>query len=195
VSGKSPLPNLCDPETFGLAEQDVDAARCHEHQGRTIHHPVSAATASILRTVGSSWLESPPWIWGSWQREQAEVGPPQAWFWSSCHCCGCYINSLITNITELRGSEWKHARHIFGPHIHPSYLPFPHSYICSETTLTGKSRFHISPPRWFEPVFLVAGSKQVVHWTSETWWESCEIAGSPHIKLSPLCTSIQLFYY
>ena len=39
---------------------------------------------------------------------------------------------------------------------------------CSETTLTGESRFHISPPRGFEPVSLVAGSKQVVHWTSET---------------------------
>jgi hypothetical protein len=23
------------------------------------------------------------------------------------------------------------------------------------------------------------GSKQVVHWTSKTLWESCEIAGSP----------------
>ncbi len=49
---------------------------------------------------------------------------------------------------------------------------------CSETTLTGESRFHISPPRGFESESLVAGSKQVVHWTSETWWESCEIAGS-----------------
>jgi hypothetical protein len=32
---------------------------------------------------------------------------------------------------------------------------------CSETTLTGESRFHISPPREFESVTLVAGSKQV----------------------------------
>jgi hypothetical protein len=32
---------------------------------------------------------------------------------------------------------------------------------CSETTLTGESRFHISPPRGFEPVTFVAGSKQV----------------------------------
>jgi hypothetical protein len=40
---------------------------------------------------------------------------------------------------------------------------------CSETTLTGESRFHISPPRGFEAESLVAGSKQVVHWTSETW--------------------------
>ncbi len=32
---------------------------------------------------------------------------------------------------------------------------------CSKTTLTGESRFHISPPRGFEPVILVAGSKQV----------------------------------
>jgi hypothetical protein len=41
--------------------------------------------------------------------------------------------------------------------------------ICSETMLTGASRFHLSPPRGFEPVSLVAGSKQVVHRTSETW--------------------------
>jgi hypothetical protein len=34
---------------------------------------------------------------------------------------------------------------------------------CSEITLTGESRFHISPPRGFEPESLVAGSKQVVH--------------------------------
>jgi hypothetical protein len=56
---------------------------------------------------------------------------------------------------------------------------------CSETTLTGESRFHISPPKGFEPTgesrfhisppkgfepeSLVAGSKQAVHWTSETW--------------------------
>ncbi len=32
---------------------------------------------------------------------------------------------------------------------------------CGEATLTGESRFHISPPRGFEPVTLVAGSKQV----------------------------------
>jgi hypothetical protein len=32
---------------------------------------------------------------------------------------------------------------------------------CSETALTGESRFHISPPRGFEPEYLVAGSKQV----------------------------------
>ncbi len=34
-------------------------------------------------------------------------------------------------------------------------------------------------PRDFEPGSLVTGSKQVVHWTSETWWEWSMIAGSP----------------
>jgi hypothetical protein len=24
-------------------------------------------------------------------------------------------------------------------------------------------------------------ANRLVHWTSETWWESCEIAGSPQI--------------
>jgi hypothetical protein len=33
--------------------------------------------------------------------------------------------------------------------------------VCSETTLTGVSWFQISPPRGFEPVTLVVGSKQV----------------------------------
>jgi hypothetical protein len=50
---------------------------------------------------------------------------------------------------------------------------------CSDTTLTGESRSHISPPWGFKPGSLVTGSKQVVHWTSETWWEWSEIAGSP----------------
>jgi hypothetical protein len=40
---------------------------------------------------------------------------------------------------------------------------------CSETTLTGESRFHVRTPQGFEPESLVTGSKQVVHWTSETW--------------------------
>jgi hypothetical protein len=29
----------------------------------------------------------------------------------------------------------------------------------------------LRPPRGFEPGNLVTGSKQAVHWTSETWWE------------------------
>ncbi len=45
--------------------------------------------------------------------------------------------------------------------------------------LTGESRFHISTPRRFEPGSLVMGSKWVAHWTSETWWEWSETAGSP----------------
>jgi hypothetical protein len=56
---------------------------------------------------------------------------------------------------------------------------------CSETSLTGESRFHIStpPPRGFKPRSLVMGSKGLVHWTSETWWEWSEIAGSAQYVL------------
>jgi hypothetical protein len=50
---------------------------------------------------------------------------------------------------------------------------------CSETTLTGESRFQISPPRGFEPVTLVVGSKQVSPLDQWDMVESCEIAGSP----------------
>ncbi len=35
--------------------------------------------------------------------------------------------------------------------------------ICSGTTLTGESRFHISTPWGFEPGSLMTGSKRVVH--------------------------------
>ncbi len=55
---------------------------------------------------------------------------------------------------------------------------------CSETSLTGESRFHISTLWGFEPVSLVTGSKQVVHWTSETWREWSEIAGFPHYSIN-----------
>jgi hypothetical protein len=48
---------------------------------------------------------------------------------------------------------------------------------CSEATLTGESQFHLSPPRGFEPRSLVAGSKRVVHWTIETWWD-CRLSNS-----------------
>ncbi len=50
---------------------------------------------------------------------------------------------------------------------------------CSETTLTGESRFHISTPLEIEPRSLMTGSKGLTHWTSETVYECGEIAGSP----------------
>jgi hypothetical protein len=45
--------------------------------------------------------------------------------------------------------------------------------------LTGESWFHINAPLEIEPGSLMMGSKPVVHWTSETWCEYGEIAGSP----------------
>jgi hypothetical protein len=50
---------------------------------------------------------------------------------------------------------------------------------CSETMLTGESRFWISIPLEIEPRSLMTWCKQVAHWTSETWCECSEIAGSP----------------
>ncbi len=42
--------------------------------------------------------------------------------------------------------------------------------ICSETTLTGESRFHIGTPLGIEPGSLLTGSKGLTHWPSETLW-------------------------
>ncbi len=50
---------------------------------------------------------------------------------------------------------------------------------CSETTLTGESRFHISTPLGIEPGSLMTGSKGLTQWTSETVYKCSEIAGSP----------------
>jgi hypothetical protein len=56
----------------------------------------------------------------------------------------------------------------------------------SETMLTGEFRFHISTPLGIEPRSLMMGRKRVVHWTSETWCECSEIAGSlqPHTSVA-----------
>jgi hypothetical protein len=56
---------------------------------------------------------------------------------------------------------------------------------CSETTLTGESRLHISTPLEIEPESLMTGSKRVVHWTSETLCKCSEIAGFPHVITTP----------
>jgi hypothetical protein len=50
---------------------------------------------------------------------------------------------------------------------------------CSETMLTGESRFHISTPLGIELRSLMTGSKRVDPWTSGTLYECSEIAGSP----------------
>ncbi len=50
---------------------------------------------------------------------------------------------------------------------------------CSETTLTGESRFYASTPLGLEPGSLMTGIKRVDHWTSGTVYECSEIAGSP----------------
>jgi hypothetical protein len=42
---------------------------------------------------------------------------------------------------------------------------------CSETTLTGEPRFHISTPLGIELGSLMSGSKRVDHWTSGTVYE------------------------
>jgi hypothetical protein len=55
---------------------------------------------------------------------------------------------------------------------------------CSETTLTGKSRYHISTPLGFEPGSLMTGSKWV------TLYECSEIAGSTQPSLCPTASSL-----
>jgi hypothetical protein len=60
---------------------------------------------------------------------------------------------------------------------------------CSETTLTGEARFHISTPLGIEPGSLMTGSKLVNHWTSGTVCECSEIAGSPQYWINKFFTA------
>ncbi len=62
---------------------------------------------------------------------------------------------------------------------------------CSETTLTGESRFHINIPLGIEPRSLMRRSKWVDHWTGGTVYECSEIAGSPQF----LCLLLLLFFH
>ncbi len=61
--------------------------------------------------------------------------------------------------------------------------PSRRGHQCSDTTLTGEFRFHLSTPLGTEPGSLMTGSKRVVHWTNETWYDAVcsEIAGSPQV--------------
>jgi hypothetical protein len=63
-------------------------------------------------------------------------------------------------------------------HVTKQYI-FNITVYCSETLLTGKSRFHISTPLGIEPGSIMTGSKWVTHWSSETVYECSEIAGFP----------------
>jgi hypothetical protein len=62
--------------------------------------------------------------------------------------------------------------------------------MCSETTLTGDSRFFISTPLGIEPGSLMTGSKWVDHWTSGTVYKCSENAGSPQGSPHQLTMSV-----
>ncbi len=57
--------------------------------------------------------------------------------------------------------------------------------VCSETMVTGESRFHICTPQGIEPRYVMTGSKRVDHWTSGTVCECSEIVGSPQSSPPP----------
>ncbi len=66
---------------------------------------------------------------------------------------GC-VRSSETVILSARGPSDSWGRSPVDDQSHPGHQ-------CNKTTSTGESWFHISPPRGFEPVTLVGGSKQV----------------------------------
>jgi hypothetical protein len=82
--------------------------------------------------------------------------------------CGegyCWVIHKETWLLNIR--EW------------PTAILMNLSWFCSETMLSGESRFHISTPLGIEPGSLMTGSKWLDHWTSVAVYECSEIAGSP----------------
>ncbi len=66
---------------------------------------------------------------------------------------------------------------------------------CSETTLTGESRLHISTPLGIENGSLMTGSIGITHWTSETVYECREIAGSPQTAILIVLVGFSKVYF
>ncbi len=62
--------------------------------------------------------------------------------------------------------------------------------VCSKTTLTGDTRFHISTLLGIEPGSLMMGSERVDHWTSGTVCKYSEIAGYPQGSPQQLTISV-----
>ncbi len=100
---------------------------------------------------------------GAWNRDRRAV-------WDQRGLSHCWHDSLVT-VRHEACLRWGHNNQSHWGHQ------------CSETTLTGESPFHISPPMGFEPGSLMAGSKRVVHWTSEKSCECSEIAGSTMLSI------------
>ncbi len=113
-----------------------------------------------------SWKEDLQW---AWNRDRKAV-------WDEVGLSHCQHDSLVTvwDAARLRRGHNDQSRR---------------GHQCSETILTGESRFHIGTPLGIESRSLITGSKLVVHWTSETWCECSEIAGSPQCALSNYTTS------
>jgi hypothetical protein len=110
----------------------------------------------------------------AWNRDRKAV-------WDQVGLSHCRYESLVTvrDETRLRRGHNDDQSH--------------RGHQCSKTSLTVESWFHISPPRGFEPRSLVTGSKGLVHWTSQTWWEWSEIAGSPQNGQFPYTTKLDGF--
>ncbi len=103
------------------------------------------------------------WSWkealkraGNWDRKAV---------WDQVGLSHCQYNRLVT--------VWDEARLRRG---HNDQSHWGHQ--CSETMLTGESRFHISTPLGIEPGSLMTESKRMDHWTSGTVCECNHIADS-----------------
>jgi hypothetical protein len=81
----------------------------------------------------------------------------------------------LTNIKRIKKLMWIEPLGGCKPtELLAETMPGNKYVFCSETSLTGESRFHISTvhtPLGIEPGSLMTGSKRVDHWTSGTMYE------------------------
>jgi hypothetical protein len=136
---------------------------------RVVHW--TSETWCECREIGGSPQCSPPSsrrcrLWSRKEDLQWAWNRDRRAGWDQMGLSYCRHNGLVTVLDEAC-LRWGHIDQSCRGHQ------------CSETMLTGESRFHRSIPLGIEPGSLMTGSKWVVHWTSETWCECSEIAGSP----------------
>ncbi len=114
----------------------------------------------------------------------------------------CFINNLLDqNCGEKKDcvcwrKDWDSVWRFLVVASSESFLCIALSLLwlwCSETTLTGESRFYISTPLGIWTWVPCDGKQPVVHWTSETWWEWSEIVGCQQgFPLQPTLSVVKL---
>ncbi len=186
--------NLIQCTVADNANRRIPFSHKHPHGDWTRVPHVGEQTGGPLDQRNCVWMQwycrlskglPPPssrlrWLWSQNEGLQQAWNQDRRAVWDQVGLSHCRHDGLVTirDETRLRRGYNDQSRR---------------GHQCSETTLTGESRFHISTPLEIEPGSLMTGSKRVDYWTRGTVYECSEIAGSPQYNQWTLPKLSQLF--